>query len=176
MKKVSFNLVTLVLIILNTGNLVQANDLNKSKQSMLFKVCRSKDANEIFYNVKTTSEGKLDLSEPIHIYWIKCDKKGKSEPLTKIQKKLAYGLRYNNITPDSAEFQFVSFPQKTLQLRKNNTGNYCVYTNVEGKEVELEQVFIQFDGGTFLMPKIAKVELRAKNHKSNDLVVEIIQP
>ena len=166
----------LISVVMVSALLVVANDSAKSGESALFKVCRSKDANEIFYTLKTTNDGTLDLKEPINIFWIKCSKKGKTEPLTKIQQQYAYGLNYLLITPESADFHFVSFPEKTLKLRKNKRGSYCVFTDVRGKEMELEQVFVQFDGGTFLMPKISKVELRAKNPEMENFVVEIIHP
>ena len=154
----------------------QASDFGKSNISELFKVRRSKNTDEVFYTLKTTKNGNLDVNEPINIFWLKCTKKGKLEPLTKIQQQYSYGLNYLNIGPDSADFHFMAFPDRLLKLRKNNKGEFCVYTNINGKEEKLDQVFIQFDGGSFLMPKISKVELRAKNHNANKLVVEVIQP
>jgi hypothetical protein len=176
MRKTDFNRTLIMSALLIFGFLSEASDFGKSNNLALFKVCRSKDANEIFYSVNTSKDGRLNLAEPIKIFWVKCTKSGQTEPLTKIQERYSYGLKYIKVSPDSVDFHFVSFPERTLKLRKNNSGNYCVFTNVNGKEVELEQVFIKFDGGTFLMPKIARVELHAKNLDTSNLVVEIIEP
>jgi hypothetical protein len=116
------------------------------------------------------------LEEPIKIYWIKNTKNGRTEPLTKIQQHFAYGLKFLEIAPEKAEFQFVSYSKRTLKLRKNNSGNFGVFTVLDGVEVELERVFIQIDGGTFWFPKITRVEVHAKNNVANQLVVEIIKP
>ena len=43
--------------------------------------------------VKTTEDGKLDLAEPIRIYWIKFTKNGVIKQLTRIQDNFAYGLK-----------------------------------------------------------------------------------
>jgi hypothetical protein len=167
---------TLVLTFLLPVVLAFAHNDDNSEQHALFKVCRSRDADEIYYTLKTTERGTLDVNEPIHIFWVKHSTDGKKEPLTKVQQRFSYGLKYLFVTPDSADFYFVGFPNKIFKLRRNNTGNYCVFTLVGGEEAELEEIFIQFNGGTFLMPKVSKVELRANNHDANNLVVEIIHP
>lgn len=59
-----------------------------------FRIERSKDANQIFYDINITSENKLNQENPIKIYWVKHTNKGKIEPLTWIQQKYAYGLKY----------------------------------------------------------------------------------
>ena len=153
-----------------------ASDLVNSNRNSLFKIGRSKDANEIFYEVKTTTSGSLDLKEPVKIYWIKYTENNEIEPLTMIQQKFAYGLKFLEVTTEKAEFQFVSYAKRTLTLRKNNTGKYGVFTEVEGKEVELERVFIQIDGGSFWFPKITRVEIHAKKAEAGKLVVEVIKP
>ncbi len=153
-----------------------AADLGNSNSNSLFKIGRSKDANEIYYEVKTTPDGSLDLKEPIKIYWIKYTKNGEIEPLTKIQQNFAYGLDILKVTPEKAEFQFVSYSKRTLQLRKKASGSFAVFTEVDGKEVELERVFIQIDGGTFWFPKISRVEVHAKKAEAGEPVVEVINP
>jgi len=167
-----FVLVILLVFSHITGALGSENSNNNS----LFKIGRSKDANQIYYEVKTTPGGTLDEKEPIKIFWIKYTDKNSVEPLTLVQQKFAYGLKFSEITPDKAEFQFVSYSKRTLTLRKNNTGNFAVFTEMEGRQVELERVFIQIDGGTFWFPKITRVEIHGKESIDNELVVEVIRP
>ena len=168
---------TIFLAVLLVFGLVSgASDLENSNRNSLFKIGRSKDANEIFYAVRTTLDGSLDLKEPIRIFWIKYTENNEIEPLTMVQQKFAYGLKFLEVTTEKAEFQFVSYSKRTLSLRKNNDGNYGVFTEVEGKEVELERVFIQIDGGTFWFPKITRVEVHAKKAEAGELIVEVIRP
>jgi hypothetical protein len=93
-------------------------DSGKTNDNSLFKIGRSKDANEIYYEVKTTPGGLLDIKEPIKIYWIKYTDNNAIEPLTLVQQKFAYGLKFLKVNSESAEFQFVSYSKRTLSLRK----------------------------------------------------------
>jgi hypothetical protein len=166
----------MVAFVLNLIPLTLKSDELNGRDNALFKISRSKDANEIFYEVKTMPDGSLDLEEPIKIYWVKNTENGKTQPLTKIQQHFAYGLKFLEIEPEKAYFQFVSYSKRTLILRKNKYDNFGVFTEVKGMVVELERVFIQIDGGTFWFPKITHVEVHAKNTVANQLVVEIIKP
>lgn len=167
---------TILAFLLVFGIVAYADGLENTNNDPLFKIGRSKDANEIFYAVKTTPDGSLFVKEPIKIYWIKYTKNNLIEPLTIVQQKFAYGLKFLEITPEKAEFQFVSYSKRTLTLRKNSVGKYGVFTEIDGKEVELERVFIQIDGGTFWFPKITRVEVHAKKADVGELVVEVIRP
>lgn len=153
-----------------------AADLGNSNSNSLFKIGGSKDANEIYYEVKTKQDGSLDVKEPIKVYWIKYTKNGEIEPLTKIEQHFAYGLKFLEVTPEKARFQFVSYSKRNLTLRKTEDSTYGVFIIVDEKEVELERVFIQIDGGTFWFPKISRVEVHAKKVEANELVVEVINP
>ena len=47
----------------------------------LFKIGRSKDVNEIYYDIQIDTDGKLNLVKPVKIYWIKHTSGGKIKPL-----------------------------------------------------------------------------------------------
>ena len=143
---------------------------------VLFNIERSKDANEIFYYVNLKQNGKLNETEPISIFWINRTNGNKPEPLTRIQNKYSYGLNFLTKTSASAQFRFVSLRKRTFVLKKNSEGIYRVFTTLGKKEVEVNRIFIQFDGGTFWFPKISKVELHATMESSNIKVIETIRP
>lgn len=170
------NLVLFLGISLIVLNISFASEKEENSKTTLFKIGRSKDANEIYYTVKTTSDGNLDLKNPISIHWLKFTKNGAVEPLTNIQNKFAYGVEFLSISPDKANFQFVSYSKRTFSLHKTKAGNFSVFTITNGAEVEVERIFIQIEGGTFWLPKIPKVELHARLPEGGDPVVEIIRP
>lgn len=142
----------------------------------LFKIARSKDANEIFYTAKVTGKHQLDNSSPVDVYWIKHTDGNVREPLTWIQRKYAYGLKFLRIKESEAVFQFVSYDKRDFVLKKDQTGEFKVFTNSQGKEVQVERIFIQIDGGTFWLPKISSVELHAKDAKTGNTILETINP
>ncbi len=176
MKKIVQNLLFVFSILLVLPINIQAIETEKAENTALFKIGRSKDANEIYYTIKTTADGNLDLLYPVNIYWIKNTKGGAIEPLTRIQNTFAYGLKFLKLTTEKADFQFVSYSKRTFSLRKTKTGNFKVFTKANGTEVEVESIFIQIDGGTFWLPKIPKVELHARIPEGGEPVVEIIKP
>ena len=59
--------------------------------NLLFKIERSRDADEVYYEVNTLADGTLDTDNSIRIYRVKHTENGQTELLTKIQKSLAYG-------------------------------------------------------------------------------------
>lgn len=147
-----------------------------SGEEHLFRIARSRDANEIFYSVNLDKNGFLDAETPITIYWLKRTEGNKTESLTWIQNKYAYGLYYLSKTPSEAIFQFVSYNEKTFYLRKNENGNFRVYTFAAEKEVEVNNIFIQIDGGNFWLPTISRVELHARKADCRTEIAEIINP
>lgn len=153
-----------------------ASKIASNKSYHLFKIERSKDANEIFYDVNLDSKSNLDLDNPISIYWIKKTENGKIEPLTWIQKNYAYGIEFLNKSKDQAEFQFVSYNKRQFQIKKDNNGNFKVYTLSNKRTVIVNRIFIQIDGGTFWFPKISRVELHAQDIQTNEKSIEIINP
>lgn len=147
-----------------------------NKSYHLFKIERSKDTNEIFYDVNLDSKNNLDLDDPINIYWIKKTENGKIEPLTWIQKNYAYGIELLSKSKDQAEFQFVSYNKRQFQIKKDKNNLFQVYTISNNKPVIVNRIFIQIDGGTFWFPEISRVELHAQDIQTNKRSIEIINP
>jgi hypothetical protein len=142
----------------------------------LFKIERSKDANQIFYEVNVDANGNLDTSDPFHIYWVKHTQGGKMRPLTWVQKKFAYGLRFDNVSRQEVRFHFVSYVNKDFHVHQDKSGNYSVFTISLNRMVIVKRIFIQIDGGSFWIPEISKVELHSEDPESGEMIVEIIIP
>lgn len=141
-----------------------------------FKIERSRELNEIIYEIGTNENGNLNVSEPIRVYWIKHTDGNKIEPLTWIQQNYAYGLRFFDVTENDAKFQFVSYKYRKFFVKRNRKGIFKVYTKSLNRIVEVRRIFIQFDGGTFWIPNISKVELYVKDILTGDQFVETIKP
>ena len=92
-----------------------------------------------------------------------------------IQKKFGYGLKYEKISISEARFQFVSHIKRSFILKKDKKGFFKVFAINENTILEVNKLFIQFDGGTFLSPKISKVELHARIPETGEEVREIIR-
>ncbi len=99
----------------------------------LFKIDRSRDPDIVMYDVNLDSQGNLNMSMPISVYWKKITEDGQFESLTGIQRNFGYGLKFQNISETMAEFQFVSSLDRTFELRKSGN-NYKV--SIKGFGVE----------------------------------------
>ena len=165
-----------IILILFTLSLFSFNNRDVASSHSLFKIERSKDANQIFYNLNTINNNKLNPENPINIYWIRKTEGGKIKPLTWIQKHYAYGVDYTYASENFAKFHFVSSNKRDFILKRDKTGDFKVFTQLNNKEVEVNRIFIQIDGGTFWFPNISHVELHTKDPLTHKNIVEIIVP
>lgn len=140
----------------------------------LFKIQRSKDRNEIRYDINQDVSGNLISSNPIDIYWIRNSEGGKKEALNTIQRKYAYGLKFISVKNHEASFQFVSYDKRTFTLKKDKSNQFKVYVTSMNKQVELCRIYIHVNGGSFWFPKITKVELHGKDSNGKTSLETII--
>jgi len=140
----------------------------------LFEIGRSRDQNRIFYEATLRNDGNLNTDDPIRIYWKKRDS---TEPLTNIQRKFAYGLVIDKAHAERILFHFVSYPKRKLLLSKTaGQAGYRVLIEYQGDWSILNDIFVQIDGGTFWVPKIANVRLRLMHPASCKILIENINP
>jgi len=140
---------------------------------VLFQIERSRDSNKIYYEANLDEKGKLCRDEPIRIYWIKHAEQGQKAPLTWIQSQLAYGLEFLAVDDDVAEFRFVSHKKRRLVLRCGGSG-FAVY--LPDKGMQLEKVFVQINGESFLFPTIPYVKVYGRDQATQEQIEETIRP
>lgn len=141
----------------------------------LFSIKRSKDADRVYYTVNLNDQGNLSRVDPIEIHWIRHEKDDRKEPLTWIQENFSYGLNYLSFSEDSVEFQFVSYRKQKLILLKNQD-HYTVLMKTDYGLVELKEIFVQIDEGSFMLPSIPFVKITACEPDSDQLITQIITP
>lgn len=162
---------TIVLAVLCSG--LFAN--KPTDTNHLFKIERSKDADQVVYTINLDGRGKLNLEDPIKVFWVRYSSANEIEPLTWVQKNYAYGITYERIAAGHVEFSLKAYPDRKLLLKETNDG-YKVFTISQNKQVELNKLVIWFDGGTFWVPKISKVEIHGKYLFTQTAALEIIKP
>jgi hypothetical protein len=141
----------------------------------LFVIERSKDSNIIRYEVNLDCKGDLLADKPFTIYWEKTDSDKKS-PLTWVQNTFAYGIDFTDLNSSTATFHFVSYEEREFLLQKDRNGSYKVYVKYKNRQVFLESIYIQFDGGSFWSPNIPFVELKVFDPNNELSLVEVIKP
>jgi hypothetical protein len=146
----------------------------KSNDALLFKIERNKDADVIHYEVNLDEKGNLNTGSPVRIYWIRHTEGGEIKPLTLVQKKLSYGVNFDSISKREAVFKFAGFKNREFIIFCKGGDEYCTYTISNNRKVIVKKIFVQIDGGSFLLPEISRVELHGEDHQSGEKIVEII--
>jgi hypothetical protein len=142
----------------------------------LFRIDRSRDPDIVIYDVNLDSQGNLDSSMPISVYWKKYTQDGQVESLTGIQRKFGYGIKFQSIGEHMADFQFVSSIDRTFELRRTSDEHYRVYTISGGKKIEVKSLYIHFKDDSFWFPGISKIELYGIDTDRGSQVAETIIP
>lgn len=173
-KKIQIILVVMAVLATGFTNPDQAEELAGNYN--LFKIDRSRDPDIVVYDVRLDSQGKLDTSSPISVYWKKFTRDSIFEPLSGIQKKFGYGIKFQNINEHSADFKFVSSLDRKFELRKSGNNHYKVYTYSEGNKVEVKSLFIHFKDDSFWFPEISRIELVGLDTEKGSMVSESIIP
>lgn len=148
----------------------------KGSDNILFKIDRSRDADIICYDVVLDNYGKLDKESPVSIYWLRKTKDFVHEPLTMIQNRFSYGIRYYETSEHHAIFRFVSFNDRDFKLERSLDGQYGVFTRLGDRLVKVERIYVQFGGGPYLTPVISEVILYGRDPESGILMTENIRP
>lgn len=143
--------------------------------NVLFNIERSRDASQIVYQLDVDEAGLLNTDEPIKAYWVRYKEDGRVEPITWIQKELSYGLKFTAVSDSQATFHFACYNDKSLFLR-NDFGSYKVYAFSQGKFVEIERIYVHFNGGTDWLPTVEYVKIFSREVESKEVVEEIIYP
>jgi len=141
----------------------------------LFSIERSRDANIICYSLNLDKSNRLQTDEPIQVNWLMKTNDNKTSPLSWVQNRFSYGIVYLVKTEAYAKFHFAGYKARVFELKKNQFGAYKVFTISEGKEVEVDRIFIYITSGTFWMPEIPKVELYAKLVGNGQPYIETIK-
>jgi hypothetical protein len=159
---------------------IEALETNKKTENqILFKIERSKDPNEIWYTTNLNSDGSLNQDMPIKVFWVKKTENNVVEQLTGIQKRFSYGIKaMNSVNTEGSEwhFQLAAYSDRIFKLKRMANGQYTVFTRSGTKEIALTQIFIKFDGGSFMFPSIAYAKLIGIEPQSGIEISEVIIP
>ena len=148
------------------------------ENGLLFMIERSRDLDEVWYSVNVDRNGRVDKDSPVKVYWVRKSEDSRIEPLTGIQRRFSYGIpsfELQNPYNDEWVFKLAAYKNRFFTLkREDQSGAYKAFTQSAGREVEVVKMYIEFDGGSFLSPSIAYVELHAIDPSTGEMISEII--
>jgi phosphatidylglycerophosphate synthase len=141
-----------------------------------FYVQRTPNTNTIMYELNLKG-GQLNEDNPVHVYWIRYAEGGKTQELSYIQRKFAYGLKTTKIGDEKYKLLFAAYDKIPFYLMKSTSGIFHTYVELDGKMVVLKRLYIRIDpGGTFWAPNVKYVEFKGTEVASGKEVIKRINP
>lgn len=105
----------------------------------LFFISRSLNKNCVYYDVNLIN-GKLNKSNPIHVYWYNVD--GSSNELNYIQNKFAYGYKASDATDEKATITLKAYNKRKLTLKEYNGKWHCTVL-INGTDCLLNEIYVK---------------------------------
>lgn len=168
----------IVMLFLASNSIVSAGNDPVDEKGLLFRIERSRDLDEVWYSVNMDRNGRLNKEIPVKVYWVRKNEDNRIEPLTGIQRRFSYGIpsfEQQNPYNDEWVFKLAAYKNRFFTLKKvDQAGAYKAFTQSAGREVEILNMYIEFDGGSFLSPSVAYVELHGINRSTGEKISEII--
>ncbi len=125
----------------------------KKTDKLLFYLQRSHNRNTIVYELNTLPDGKINVKNPINIYWIRYEEGGRRAELSFIQRK-AFGVKCKLIDKSENSFilQFNNFNKREIRLVKSSSGVYSAFIKIKNETAELENVYIKSENNALGLP------------------------
>jgi len=117
--------------------------------ALLFYIQHSDNHNTYVY--EAVRKGKLlDETTPVEAHRKMYANKGEKEPLTALQRTMAYGVKSKKLGTNFFEIKIVSFKQLPFYLKLNAKNKPVVYTTVNNKKMYIDHIFLQIKSGSGL--------------------------
>ena len=108
----------------------------------LFHIARSLNRNLVCYDANQTN-GKLDTKEPIKVYWLNREMEpGKTNGLSFIQKKMAYGYKVVSIAEHTCTITLTAYPEKKLTICREGDHFVC-HVKIDNRQAILQSLYVK---------------------------------
>jgi hypothetical protein len=129
------------------------------KTRNLFTIARSTNKNVVHYDVVLQRGDQLNLSEPLVAYWVMHAEDGRREPLTWLERQLAYGFRIaSEVRSEGFRLRLDAFPQRELTVARTAAGLFRAHVAIAGERAILERIFVATDEGG-ITPSVRYVDV-----------------
>ena len=140
----------------------------------LFYLQRNRNSNTIAYDLNIKSNGELDKSEPIDVYWKRYTGKrnGLRDELTWFQENFGFGYSVVSSKTDEFILKLVAYKDRKIKLKKIN-GKWLALMEINGKFCQLSNIYVYADeSGT--LPDVEHIDLYGKDLDTGKSVKERI--
>ena len=118
------------------------------QKDLLFFIQHNQGTNTFIYSLNYDRKKLINQKEPIKITRQLFDIDGAIKPLTSIQRRFAYGVSNEKMQNQQIKFEIISLPKQKFILDLQDANNPTVSTTVNGKDLQLERIFLMIKEGT----------------------------
>lgn len=155
------------------GYTAQKADRNERKSVRLFVLERSVNRNVVAYDARLHGEG-FDLARPIDAYWILFERGGEREELSRLERRLAFGVELLRAEPAEVRFALAALPSRPVTVSLEG-GEPLPILEILGQPARLDSIHVDVrEGG--LIPGVNYVEIRGSSLRDGRELVERLQP
>jgi hypothetical protein len=140
------------------------------EEKLLFSITRNLNNDRIVYVINTDQYGKIIEEDPVSICWIYERHVMAIENVPYFKKKFGYGVEVLNQGDTKVSFKFVSYDGLTFEIKRNKSGKYRVFVMLEETKMEINDIFVNIDGGTFWKPNVTQVMINGYEYHSNESI------
>jgi len=151
------------------------DELNSSildSKDVLFVVKHSKSPNMVVYEAKRTAKKDLDPQKPVDVYWLMKTKGAKTEALTFIEWKMAFGFKLQTILRGkSYKINLNAIKDQEITITQNQQGRVEGLMKLNGVLTKLKEVFIKFEYSLF-WPDVKYVDFKGVDIVTGELITQ----
>jgi hypothetical protein len=142
----------------------------------LFRIGRSKNANEVVYLARQRPDGTLDPDDPLRAEWHMLAEDGHREGLNFIEKLLAYGFSAEPAaTGEGFDVVLKAKKNRTVRLAMKD-GCPVASVTIAGRPAVLRRIFVQAQDGDGLIPEVAWADIEGVDPTSGARISERVVP
>jgi Domain of unknown function (DUF4833) len=108
----------------------------------LFVIARSVNANVVVYDALRRPDGRLDLEDPVSVYWLMNAEHGQREKLNLLEKTKAYGFDVVKKAPGRVRITVKALDRRPIEVRVVGRRTLAL-TRIAGHEAILRRVFVK---------------------------------
>ncbi len=142
-----------------------------SNSSSLFYIQHSDNHNTYVYEA-VIKDKHLDQIMPIKIHRKMYANKGEIEPLTTLQRTMAYGVNCKMLRKNFFEVRLVSFKQLPFYLSLQSKNKPVVFATVNNKKMYIDHIYLQIKSGSGISFKPAYALFSGRHFSTGATITE----
>ncbi|HTS28226.1 MAG TPA: DUF4833 domain-containing protein [Bryobacteraceae bacterium] len=112
------------------------------RQTPLFVIERSTNANVVHYDANIGADGQIDPRRPVSAYWIMAAADGRREELTSLERAKAYGFSIEpGPDPQSYHLRLVAQKQRDIEIVRQG-GQVRAQSMIDGRLAWLQKMYV----------------------------------